>query len=421
MGEMAVANPGRNSTLNIWDRFARKLIIAKLQYLQHGRIHLVDDDDVIVFGTPDSGLEVRVVVNDPSFYRSLAFGGTVGVADAYIEDKWQCSDLTSLFRILVLNHSVLDGLGKGQAWVASWGQRIAHLLRRNTLKGSRCNIAAHYDLGNEFFALFLDKTMMYSSAIYPDENSSLDEATVYKVDRICQKLDLKPDDHVLEIGTGWGGFAMHAAKHYGCRITTTTISNEQYALATERIAQAGLSDQITVLRKDYRDLEGQFDKLVSIEMIEAVGHEYFDVFFEQCSTLLKPDGLMLLQAITISDWVYENAKRSVDFIKSHIFPGSCIPSVAAMSNCIARKTDMRTIHHEDIGPHYARTLKDWRIRFMQKLDQVKALGFPDSFIRMWEYYLCYCEGGFSERYISDVQLLMAKPLNRRKVIVPAQI
>lgn len=418
MGEMAIATSSQGTQPSAWDRFARRLMLSKLQQLHYGTVCIVDGDHTLTFGTGERDLAVQVYVCDPSFYRALVFGGTVGIADAYIDGKWRCNDLTTLFRIFVLNHSVLSGLNGGGAWTSTLIKKIGHMLRRNTFAGSRRNIAAHYDLSNDFFELFLDKTMMYSSAIYPTENSTLDEAAVHKVDRICQKLDLKPDDHVLEIGTGWGGFALHAAKNYGSRVTTTTISKEQYDLAKARVAEAGMDDRIRVVLKDYRDLEGQFDKLVSIEMIEAVGHEYFDTFFEKCSNLLKPDGLMLLQAITVSDWAYENAKRSIDFIKTHIFPGSCIPSVAAMSDCVGRKTNLRMMHLEDIGPHYARTLKDWRTRFVSCLDRVRALGFSDAFIRMWEYYLCYCEAGFAERYISTVQMLMAKPLNRRETIVP---
>lgn len=419
MGEMVLTTSEQRTKPSGWHRFARKLMLAKLQHLQYGVIDIVDGDQIMTFGAGEGDLFARVSVIDRSSYGALVFGGTVGIADAYGEGKWRCNDLTSLFRILVLNHSVLSGLNGGGAWASTLTKKIAHIIHRNTMAGSRRNISAHYDLSNVFFELFLDKTMMYSSAIYLEDNSTLDEAAVHKVDRICQKLDLKPNDHVLEIGTGWGGFALHAAKNYGCRVTTTTISQEQYTLAKARFVEAGLEDRITILQKDYRDLNGEFDKLVSIEMIEAVGHEYFDIFFETCSKLLKPEGLMLLQAITISDWAYESAKHSVDFIKSRIFPGSCIPSVSAMSDCLARKTDLRTIHLEDIGPHYVRTLNDWRNRFMARLDDVQALVFSESFVRMWEYYLCYCEAGFAERYISTVQMLMAKPLNRRKVIVPS--
>jgi cyclopropane-fatty-acyl-phospholipid synthase len=284
---------------------------------------------------------------------------------------------------------------------------------RNTLAGSQANIAAHYDLGNDFYALFLDETMTYSCGIFEQEDSTLEEASLAKYDRICRKLALKPEDEVLEIGTGWGGFAIYAAGRYGCRVTTTTISRAQFDLARPRIAEAGLEDRVTLLLKDYRHLTGSYDKLVSIEMIEAVGFEYFDTFFSVCSERLKDDGLMCLQAITIADQVFDRYRRSHDFIRSHVFPGSCLISLGALSASLARATDLRLIHLEDLTPHYARTLKLWRERFFANLDQVRALGYPETFIRLWEFYLCYCEGGFAERYIGDVQMVLAKPGNRR--------
>jgi cyclopropane-fatty-acyl-phospholipid synthase len=296
---------------------------------------------------------------------------------------------------------------------------LAHRARRNTVAGSRRNIKAHYDLGNEFYRLFLDDTLTYSCGIFEREESSLREASVAKYDRICRKLALSPADRVLEIGTGWGGFAIHAAAQCGCRVTTTTISDRQHELAAERIAAAGLADRITLLKTDYRDLTGTFDALVSIEMIEAVGHHFLDDFFRVCGRRLKPDGQMLLQAITIRDQVFDWHKRNVDFIKRYIFPGSCIPSIAAISDAVARATDLRMVHLEDITTHYATTLRRWRENFFANLDQVKALGFPDAFIRMWEFYLCYCEGGFAERYLGDVQVLFTKPMCRREPILPA--
>jgi len=291
-------------------------------------------------------------------------------------------------------------------------QKTLHWMARNTRGGSSRNIQAHYDLGNDFFQLFLDPTMMYSSGIFEHLQMTLEEASIAKLERICRKLDLKPGDRVIEIGTGWGGFAMHAARHYGCHVTTTTISPSQHAMARERIAAAGLSEQIDLLLTDYRDLGtrgGQYDKLVSIEMIEAVGHHYYDTYFRQCSELLKPEGAMLLQAITIADQQYEVAKNSVDFIQRYIFPGSCIPSVTAISDSLARVTDLRLTHLEDIGPHYATTLRLWHDNFDAQLDAVRALGYPETFIRMWQFYLCYCEAGFIERVIGDAQLLLIKP------------
>jgi cyclopropane-fatty-acyl-phospholipid synthase len=285
-------------------------------------------------------------------------------------------------------------------------------LNRNTRDGSRRNIAAHYDLGNDFFKLFLDETLMYSCAVFSQPDMSLHQAQLTKLDLICRRLNLNPDDHLLEIGTGWGGFALHAASHYGCRVTTTTISEQQYQLAAERIAAAGLSDRITLLKQDYRDLKGCFDKLVSIEMIEAVGHQYYPTFFKTCGQLLKPDGLMLLQAITINDRFYRRARDEVDFIKRHIFPGSCIPSIAALVDASALASDLQLTEVREIGPHYATTLRRWREAFMSQRDTVRAQGYPEEFIRLWEFYLAYCEGGYTERVLGDLHMVFSKPLFR---------
>jgi len=292
-----------------------------------------------------------------------------------------------------------------------------HWLHRNTRHGSHRNIAAHYDLGNEMFELFLDETMMYSCGIFEHPKASITEASLAKIKKICQKLQLKPDDHVVEIGTGWGGFAIYAVRHYGCRVTTTTISPAQYKLAVQRIEKAGLSDRITVLCQDYRELSGQYDKLVSIEMIEAIGYSNFDAYFDTCSRLLKNDGMMLLQSITITDQRYQTAKRSVDFIQRYIFPGGCLPSVSVLADSVARQTDMRLFHMDDIGPHYATTLRLWRQRFFANLEQIKELGYADHFVRLWDYYLCYCEGGFMERALGTVQMLLTKPLCRREPVI----
>jgi cyclopropane-fatty-acyl-phospholipid synthase len=288
---------------------------------------------------------------------------------------------------------------------------IAHWLRRNTSSGSRRNIAAHYDLGNEFFSLFLDETMAYSCAIFPHPQTTLFEASEAKFDRICGKLALNCQDHVLEIGSGWGGFAIYAAQKYGCRITTTTISRKQFLYAIRQVELAGLKDRVTVIEKDYRELCGSFDKLVSIEMIEAVGHQYFDTFFRVCSERLKPQGMMLLQAIVIPDQPYESYRRSVNFIQRYIFPGGCLPSIGAISHSVGRATDFRLTHLEDITPHYAETLALWRQRFHANLDRVRGLGFSEEFIRTWDFYFCYCEGAFRERAIGNVQILLNKPLS----------
>jgi cyclopropane-fatty-acyl-phospholipid synthase len=306
----------------------------------------------------------------------------------------------------------LDGLETGLARFTNPLRKAVHALRRNSRDGSRRNIAAHYDLGNDLLRCFLDETLMYSSATFEHAQQGLHEAQLARLDRICRKLELGPDDHLLEIGTGWGGLALHAAQHFGCRVTTTTISREQWTLARERVRAAGLEGRIEVLCEDYRDLTGTYDKLVSIEMIEAIGHEYHDTYFARCAQLLKPEGAMLLQAITIADQRYERARRSVDFIQRYIYPGSCIPSVAALSDSIARASDLRVFDLEDIGPHYATTLAHWRQNFRANLPRIRALGYDDTFLRMWEYYLCYCEGGFAERVLGDVMMLLVKPRNR---------
>jgi cyclopropane-fatty-acyl-phospholipid synthase len=403
------------------DGLARRVIFRLLGKVQRGSLTLVDKGSVFSFGEPagQSTLQATVTVHHPRFYRSLLLAGSRGLGEAYVAGWWSADDLTRVIRILTLNLPLLEG-SLGQ-WVrlAAPFYRLLQRTFRNTLAGSRANIAAHYDLGNDFYALFLDDTMTYSCGIFEREDSTLEEASLAKYDRICRKLALAPSDHVLEIGAGWGGFAIRAAGRYGCRVTTTTISQAQYGLARERIAAAGLTDRVTLLLKDYRHLEGNYDKLVSIEMIEAVGYEYLDTFFRACSDRLKDDGLMCLQAITIADQVFHRYRRSYDFIRSHVFPGSCLTSMSAMTASLARVTDLSLIHLEDLTPHYARTLRHWRERFFANLDKVRALGYPESFIRLWEFYLCYCEGGFEERYLGDVQLVLAKPGNRRAPVLLA--
>ena len=402
-------------------RVSRQLVLRRLHGLRYGSLMIVDGEESLTFGESSSScpLSVTLHVHDTHFYNDLVFGGSVGAGEAYIKRLWSCDDLTTLVRILVRNREVLDGMEAGSARLTLPLRKAFHVLHRNTKRGSRRNIVAHYDLGNDFFALFLDETMTYSCGIFERADSTLQEASLAKIDRICRKLQLSSNDHLLEIGTGWGSFALHAAQRYGCRVTTTTISPQQYQLARQRITEAGLTDRVTVLLKDYRELTGQYDKLVSIEMIEAVGYAFYDTYFARCSSLVKPDGMMLLQAIIIADQQYEAAKRSVDFIQRYIFPGSCIPSITAISHSLARATDMRIFHVEDLTPHYADTLRHWRKRFFTNLNQVQRLGCSEEFIRMWEFYFCYCEGGFCERVIGDVQILLTKPLCRRSPILPA--
>jgi cyclopropane-fatty-acyl-phospholipid synthase len=413
--------PGITPKPHFLDGVAERAVRARLAGIHDGQVTIVHNSDHQRYGqrTERCPLGVTVQVHDPRFWSELAFGGSIGAGEAYMQGYWSANDLTALVRILLQNREVLDRMETGLARLTAPLQKTLHWLNRNTRAGSRRNIAAHYDLGNDFFELFLDPTMMYSSAIFEDPEMTLEAAQRVRLGRICRKLDLHPSDHLLEIGTGWGGMAIHAAQRYGCRVTTTTISREQHALAMERIRQAGLTDRVTVLLEDYRDLGGQYDKLVSIEMIEAVGHQFYDAYFGKCSALLKPDGLMLLQAITIADQRYDAARRSVDFIQRHIFPGSTIPSVTAMTASLTRASDLRLVHLEDIGPHYATTLRMWRENFLRNREATGALGYPESFQRMWEFYLCYCEGGFEERALGDVHMLLAKPQNRRAPLVPA--
>ena len=398
----------------IVDRLARRGVVKLLSGIRTGRISLLDRGNTTHFGSssPDFPLASSIRVHDTRFYRQSFLRGSIGAGEAYMQGHWTTDNLTDLIRILLRNRMAADGLDKGWARMSKPIFNLFHAFHRNTRSGSRSNILAHYDLGNDFYGLFLDDTMTYSCGIFETENSSLEAASTAKYDRICRKLSLGPRDHVLEIGTGWGGFALHAAKHYGCRVTTTTISSAQYALASERFREANLDGRIRILKKDYRDLDGRFDKLVSIEMVEAVGHQYYDRFFGKCSELLKPDGIMALQAITIADQAFEQHKHSVDFIKRYIFPGSCIPSVAAMSLAVSRASDLRMFHLEDITSHYARTLRMWRERFFDNLERIKAMGFPDAFVRMWDFYLSYCEAGFAQRYLGNVQMILAKPLYR---------
>jgi cyclopropane-fatty-acyl-phospholipid synthase len=397
------------------DALARRLVQARLAGIRDGRISLIDGPERCHYGdrTERCPLQATLQVSDPRFWSELAFGGSIGAGEAYMHGYWHTDDLPALVRILLRNRAVVDGMETGLAQLTTPLQKTFHWLRRNTRQGSRRNIAAHYDLGNTFFELFLDPTMMYSSAIFERPDMSLHEAQLARLAHICRRLDLQASDHLLEIGSGWGGLALYAAQHHGCRVTTTTVSREQFELAGERIAAVGLRNRITLLLEDYRELRGRYDKLVSIEMVEAVGHQFYDTYFRQCGRLLADDGLMLLQAITIADHRYEAARKSVDFIQRHIFPGSTIPSISVMLASIASTTDMKLTHLEDIGPHYATTLRHWRKNFIARLDTVRELGYPESFIRMWEFYLCYCEGGFDERAIGDVQMLLAKPDSRR--------
>ncbi|HSF14471.1 MAG TPA: cyclopropane-fatty-acyl-phospholipid synthase family protein [Vicinamibacteria bacterium] len=405
------APPRARERRGLLDRFSREAVSRSLRKLRRGRLRLVDGGQSFTFGpaVDDSGLSASVRIHDPAAYRAVATRGTIGAGESYMEGSWSADDLPTLIRILLLSDEAHFGLESGLARLAYPFELLSHVTRRNTRAGSRKNIAAHYDLGNDFYRLFLDETLAYSAAIFETEGSTLREASEAKFDAVCRKLRLSPGDHLLEIGTGWGGLAIHAAEKYGCRVTTTTISREQHQLASERVHARGLGDRVEVAMRDYRELRGSFDKLVSIEMVEAVGHHYFDTFFERCAALLRPHGAALVQSITIADQHFERHRHEVDFIKRYIFPGACIPSVTRLLDAATRASDLRLFDLEDITVHYVRTLAQWRRRFHENLDGIRALGFDDRFIRMWDFYLAYCEAGFAERYLGDVHLLFVKP------------
>jgi cyclopropane-fatty-acyl-phospholipid synthase len=398
-------------------RLGREALLKQLRRLEHGEIIIAEGNNTLRFGAQTAAcyLSAQIDVADPQFWADAAFGGSVGAAEGFIQGHWRCEQLTTLVRIMVMNREILNEMEGGLAFAAAPLRRVLHWLNRNSKAGSRRNIAAHYDLGNDFFRLFLDDTMAYSCGIFERPDASMRDASIAKFDAACRKLQLNANDHLLEIGTGWGGFAIHAVRNYGCRVTTTTISRAQYDLASERIAAAGLSDRIELLLTDYRDLTGQYDKLVSIEMVEAVGHQFLETYLAKCSSLLKPRGAMLLQAITIQDQLYAAALRNVDFIQRYVFPGAFIPSVTALTRATTRATDMKVARLDDIGPHYATTLRHWRDAFLANIDRVRALGYSEDFIRLWDYYLCYCEGGFIERQLGNVQMVMVKPGCRMRV------
>jgi len=404
--------------MNTIDRLAERVVRGRFSRVTEGRLtlrHAGSTHHYGVGGDPAATLSVR----DPAFFRSLALGGHIGAAESYVRGEWESDDLPTLIGLFARNRAALEGLETGLALLSRPALAAVRLWNRNTRSGSRRNISAHYDLGNEFFAAFLDETMTYSCGIFADPRASMKDASIAKYDRLCAKLDLAPSHRVVEIGSGWGGFAIHAAGRYGCRVTTTTISMEQYRLARERVAQAGLEDRVEVLLRDYRDLEGTYDRLVSIEMVEAVGHQYLETYFDKCASLLAPDGLAAIQAITVRDDWYDPAQRQVDFIKRYVFPGSFVPSVSALATA-AGTTDMRLVHLEDIGPHYAETLRRWRERFVGNRERIEGLGFDERFRRLWEFYLCYCEGGFAQAVLGAVQVVFAKPSARVSLGSPAQ-
>lgn len=396
-------------------KIARKLVHKQLLSLHTGCLQVEEGGEIFSFGQEleETQLVARLVVHDVSCYSEIMTGGSIGAAESFMTGDWSSPDLTMLVRVMVRNIDILDQMEGGLALISKPLLKGFHYFNQNSAKGSRRNIAAHYDLGNDLFESFLDPTMMYSSGIFPSADASMEEASLNKLKIICEKLQLKADDHLVEIGTGWGGLAIYAAKHYGCKVTTTTISQQQFNLAKARVEEEGLQDKITLLLEDYRDLrknyEGQFDKLVSIEMIEAVGWKFYNTFFEHCGSLLKPEGIALIQAITITDQRYNQARKDVDFIQRYIFPGSCIPSVTALVNASTNASDLNLVQAQDFGSHYARTLKAWQDTFNEKSKAISELGYSEDFKRMWQFYLSYCEGGFEERSIGVNHLVFAKP------------
>jgi cyclopropane-fatty-acyl-phospholipid synthase len=387
----------------------RRLAFRALAGIRNGRLGLVEQSSrQLSFGEADSDLAATVEVHSPRFYRAM-LGGSVGLGEAYRDGVWDCDDLVALVRIAVRNMGTLDRWRRRLHPLLAPLQRTLWRVPRNSRRGARRHISAHYDLGNDLFALYLDESMMYSSAVFPTPDASLAEAQEHRLERICRALELGPDDHLLEIGTGWGAMAAYAAGNYGCRVTTTTISREQRDGALRRIQDAGVEDRVTVLLDDYRELRGRYTKLVSLEMIEAVGWQYFEHFFRRCSELLDPDGLFFLQAIVIDDRLYEVEKAARSFSNTLIFPGGCLPSVEVIERCIARETDMSMVWLEEIGAHYARTLELWRARFIANTDLAGELGYDEPFRRLWTLWLAMSEAGFRERRLRDVQVLFAKP------------
>ena len=384
----------------------------KFKNLKTGHISVNDGDETFTFGDSNSDEKVSVDIHSQEFYVMTGSGGALGIAEAYVAGYWSSDDVVKLFQIILRNRDILLSLEKGFAKLVKPINKMIHRGRQNTLKGSKENILAHYDLSNDFYKLWLDPSMTYSCAFFNNDSVTLEEASIEKLDRICRKLDLSEDDSVLEIGTGWGSFSIHAAKNYGCKVTTTTISDAQFDYARSRIKDEGLESKITLINKDYRDLDGKYDKIVSIEMIEAVGYEYIPDYFSKLSSLLNNNGLVALQGITYNDQNFEVYKDSVDFIKKYIFPGSCLISIAQIIDVIKKDTDLAMVDMEDITKHYAVTLNRWRKNFMDVIPKVKEMGYSQAFINMWEFYFLYCEAGFSERNIGDVQMIFAKSGSR---------
>lgn len=412
MSEVNSSRTGLASRIGLrFDEMLRRRVYELLASIEHGVLHLIDENgNRQTFGSAGPGEPVaELTVHDGQVWRDVALRGSIGAAEAYADGRWSSTDLVAVVRVMARNTGLTDQMERGFARLFTLVAKFDHRSRRNTRSGSKKNIHAHYDLGNEFFSLFLDPKMMYSSAVFPQPDADLDTASTYKLQRICRKLDLGPENHLLEIGSGWGGMAVYAAQNYGCRVTTATISRRQFAYVQDLVRERGLDRQVEVVLEDYRNLTGEYDRLVSVEMIEAVGHEYLGQYFDVCQRLLSRDGRMLLQGITLPDDRYEVSRHGVDFIQKYIFPGGGLPSLSVVLDRIARQGQLRMIHFEDLAGHYAQTLSHWRTRFHARRSHIAELGFSDEFFRLWDYYFAYCEGGFFERSIGLGQMLFVGP------------
>ncbi len=397
--------------------FYEKVILSLFSKMEMGTLNItMPDGEIIRLGNGEGNIVANIEIKDYDYFKRCVLYGDIGFGEAYMDVQWETDNITNVIKWFIINIDNAPTVSGSNVQnltlnILKIFNHIYHFKRANSVNGSRKNISEHYDLNNDFFALFLDPSMTYSSAYFKEEGMNLQQAQVEKYDRLCKQLNIQPSDHVLEIGTGWGGNAIHIAKTYGCKVTTATISEEQFKLAIERIEKENLSDKITVVLKDYRLLEGEFDKIVSIEMLEAVGHKFLDVYFKKCNELLKKDGILALQVITCPDSRYDSLRGGVDWIQKHIFPGSLLPSVSAINTAINNTGNLTMVDLKDMGLHYAKTLAIWRDQFNQNLAEVKQLGFDEQFIRKWNYYLCYCEAAFEMRNINVMQMVYSRPNN----------
>lgn len=406
--EQVSQSANAQQSLTWWQSKCRTILLRYLGQFEEGSLRFIDAYGEHHFGDSTSTLKAEITVNSNDFFPSVVRGGGIAFAEGYLEQTWQTPDLVALLRLFARNQQQSDALEKFTGLVNKVKNKLFHAANKNTEQQAKKNILSHYDLGNELYTQFLDTEMVYSSAVFASKEQSLEQAQLNKFAHICDALELNEQDHLVEIGTGWGGLAIYAAQHYGCKVTTTTISDKQHEYAQQRIQALGLEQNITLLKKDYRLLTGKYDKLVSVEMIEAVGKEYFHEFFKKCEALVKPKGKMLIQAITIADQRYESYSNNVDFIQRYIFPGGCLPSITQLQLHLTEHTTMMTEMIKDIGLDYALTLQHWTQRFLANWQQINEHGYDEKFKRLWLYYFAYCEAGFLERKVSTVHLLAAK-------------